>query len=176
LIASASVKDQLQSIVFKSQNMIQANIKKVQFITGLPLTGKSTFIEEKFNNKNKFYTINYAQKFSKLFGDYDDLNNTYKSQLVCEEIIKDINTLSENSDITLIVEYCTGFHASSAKLESLIDKLIMKNWYVFVKQMETGLKTHRFQQMAENDPSYCPSMILNDHHYKIVSKILDNSA
>lgn len=155
--------------------MLQSNIKNIHFITGLPLTGKSTYIEEKFNYKNQFYNINYGKKFLQLFGDYDDLNNSHKSKLVYEETIKDISTLSEKNDITLIVEYCTGFHSSSVKLESLIDRLIMKNWYVFVKQMETGLKTHRFQQQAENDPSYCPSMILNDHHYNIVTNIIDNT-
>jgi len=155
--------------------MIHPHNKRIYFITGLPLTGKSTYIEEKFKDKRKFYVINYAEKFSKLFENYDDLSNSYKSQLVYKEIIEDINTLSENTDITFIVEYCTGFHSSSARLESLIDKLIMNNWYTFVKQMQIGLKTHRFQQLAEDDPAYCPSMILNDHHYNIVTNIMENT-
>lgn len=152
--------------------MIDHSKKEIYLIIGLPLTGKSTYIDENLSNKN-YFIINYAQKFLKLFESYDGINNNDKSEIVYNEILKKAKHTREDENSTLVVEYCTGFQSSTLKLERLIDVLEVNNWKVYVKQMQIGLTTHRLQQAAENDPAYYPSMLVNDHHYNILTRLLN---
>ncbi|SMG16573.1 hypothetical protein SAMN05661096_00871 [Marivirga sericea] len=151
--------------------MIRHPKKEIYLTTGLALTGKSTYIEEKLNNKN-YFIIDYAENFLNLFQSYDGINSNDKSETVYDEILKKAKHSFEDTNSTLVVEYCTGFHSSTLKLERLIDLLEVNNWKVYVKQMQIGLNAHRLQKAAENDPSYCPSMLLNEHHYNIITRLL----
>lgn len=152
---------------------------KIHFVLGLPFTGKTTYVRENFSDKQRYYIIDYGEIFFELYGNYDDLNNNEKSSVVYEKILQEIKDAVSQFNVTLVAEYCTGFHSSTMKLEKLIDRFEANNWKITVKQMHTGINVHSFQQSAEEDPRYCPSLILNDHHYNLLNyylqeKILSN--
>jgi hypothetical protein len=151
------------------------NLRKnrIHFVVGLPFTGKTIYVRENFSDKQNYYILDYGEKFFELYGNYDDLNHNEKSFIVYEKMLHEIKDAVSQFNVTLVAEYCTGFHSSTMKLEKLIDRFEANNWKITVKQMHTGIKAHSFQQLAEEDPSYCPSLILNDHHYNLLNHYLD---
>lgn len=152
--------------------MFNYNKKKIHFVIGLPLTGKSTYIKDNFQGIDKYQILNYADTFYKHYGTYEGINDLEKSHKVYGLIFKELEKFMKTENTTLVIEYCTGFQNSTLNLEKLIAKLELYGFKLTIKVLETGLKIHQLQQLAQNDQMYFSSNKLNDHHYYILSTFL----
>ncbi len=150
--------------------MANTNQKEIHLILGPPLTGKTTFIKENYNDQDKFYVINYADKFFELFSSYDDIEDSNKLTDAYNEIALELADNFRFDNKILVIEYCTGFEEGDKDLNNLIKQMKSINVEVKVKQISLELEeSKKLQELAKQDPSYFSSYHLNEHHYLLLN-------
>ena len=155
--------------------MSQKKQKEVYLILGAPLTGKTTFIKENYNDQDKFYVINYADKFFQLFNSYDDIKDSNKLTDAYNEIALELADNFRFDNKILVIEYCTGFEEGNKNLNNLIKQMKSINIEVRVKQISLELEeSKKLQELAKQDHSYFSSYHLNEHHYHLLNHFFND--
>ncbi len=155
--------------------MANTNQKEIHIIIGAPLTGKTSYIKKNYQDKEKFYVINYADKFLELFGEFEEEEDTDKVCDVYNTIAPELADDFQFGDKTLVIEYCTGFEEADKDLAILINKMKKLNCKIKIKDIKKGLEaSKKLQEAAKQDPTYFSSYHLNDYHFTVLTNFFDD--
>jgi len=149
-------------------------MNKIIFVTGAAGAGKSTFIQKRFSESDKFYVFDMALESKRLFGDFEAMAD--------DDLIVDIyNSLSEDAmfalldDLDLVVEYCTdGFDDDLFAVVKEARKIGILTEIIHLT-IDPGEAMDRLEN-ARNIPAYFPSINYKEDSLIILSGVMESYA
>ena len=149
-------------------------MNKIIFVTGAAGTGKSTYIQNRFADSEKFYVFDMALESKKLFGDFGAIAD--------DDLIVDIyNSLSEDAmfalldDLDMVVEYCTDGHDDDLFALVKEARIIGLPTEIIHLTIDSGEAIDRLA-LAKNNSLYFPSQKFKEDSLIILSGVMESYA
>lgn len=149
-------------------------MNKLIFVTGAAGTGKSTYIQNRFADSEKFYVFDMALESKKVFGSFGAIAD--------DDLIVDIyNSLSEDAmfalldDLDMVVEYCTDGYDDDLFALVKEARIIGLPTEIIHLTIDSGEAIDRLA-LAKNNSLYFPSQKFKEDSLIILSGVMESYA